>query len=69
MKVLRWIWAYLKDWKNLLTHTITGVLILLAAFYLPVKPVYRIIILILVVGFNVVRMKMAKKKNKSKLLD
>ena len=62
MKVLRWLWTYLKDWKNLLAHTILGILILVVAFYLPVKPIYRIIVLILVVAFNIIRMKMAKKK-------
>lgn len=62
MKILNWILIYLKDWKNLLTHTIIGVLILLVAFYLPVKPIYRIIALVLVVAFNVFRMRRAKAK-------
>jgi hypothetical protein len=62
MKVLRWIWSYLKDWKNILSHSIIGISILLIALFLPVKPIYRIIILILVVVFNVTRMKLAKRK-------
>lgn len=62
MKALKWIWNYLKDWKNLLAHTIVGVSILLVAFYLPVKPVYRIGFLVLVVGFNIIRMRISKKK-------
>jgi hypothetical protein len=62
MKVLRWLWTYLKDWKNILSHSIIGISILLIAFYLPVKPIYRIGILILVVAFNVTRMKLAKKR-------
>jgi len=65
MKILRYIWIYLKDWKNWLSHTIIGILILLVAFYLPVKPVYRIIILFVVITFNVLRMRWAKKKNKN----
>lgn len=64
MKVLRWIWIYLKDWKNLLAHSIIGVSILLIALYLPVKPVYRIGILVLVIMFNTARMKIAKRKTK-----
>jgi hypothetical protein len=62
MKVLRWLWTYLKDWKNILSHSIIGVSILLIALYLPVKPIYRIGILILVVAFNVTRMKLAKRR-------
>ena len=52
---------YLKDWKNLLTHGIIGVLILLAAFFIPVAPIYRILILILVIIFNLIRMNHSKK--------
>lgn len=64
MKILNLIWLYLKDWKNLLAHSIIGFTILLVALYLPVKPVYRILILILVVAFNILRMKLSKKKSK-----
>jgi Flp pilus assembly protein TadB len=66
MKILKFIWAYLKDWKNWLVHSIIGVLILSIAFFLPVKPLYRIIILIIVVTLNVFRMKWEKsRKNKA----
>jgi len=65
MKILKFIWTYLKDWKNWLTHSIIGVLILLVAFYLPVEPIYRVIILAVVVSFNILRMSLEKaKKNK-----
>ena len=66
MKILKFIWAYLKDWRNWLSHTIIGVSILLVAFYLPVKPIYRIIILAVVVSFNIIRMRLAKAKKKKK---
>lgn len=62
MKFLRYIWNYLKDWRNWVTHTLTGLLILLVAFYLPVKPLYRISFLVLVISFNVLRMRWAKHK-------
>jgi uncharacterized membrane protein HdeD (DUF308 family) len=62
MEILKYIWTYLKDWKNWLTHSIIGVLILLVAFYLPVKPIYRVIILALVVSFNILRMRLEKAK-------
>lgn len=63
MKIFSLIWIYLKDWKNLLAHTIIGVLILLVAIYLPIKPIYRIIILVIVVAFNIVRMRLSKQNN------
>ena len=66
MKVLKFIWLYLKDWKNLLAHTLIGLLILMVAFYLPVKPVYRVVVLVVVVAFNFVRMRISKNKQKSK---
>ncbi len=66
MKILNFIWLYLKDWKNLLTHAIIGVTILLVAIYLPVEPVYRILILFLVVAFNIIRMRLSKNKSKFK---
>ena len=71
MKILKFIWTYLKDWKNWLTHSIIGVLILLVAFYLPVEPIYRVIILAVVVSFNILRMSLekAKKNRESKDTD
>lgn len=63
MKILSLIWIYLKDWKNLLAHTIIGVLILLVAIYLPIKPIYRIIILVIVVAFNILRMRLSKQND------
>lgn len=65
MKILRFIWEYLKDWKNWVTHSIIGVLILLVAFKLPVALIYRIIILIVVIIFNVLRMRYSKAKKNS----
>jgi len=62
MKIFRWIWIYLKDWKNLLSHTILGILIVLFAFYMPIKPVFRLIFLFMVVGFNINRMRLEKKR-------
>jgi uncharacterized membrane protein len=66
MKVFRWLWLYLKDWKNLLAHTIIGVVILLIALYLPVNIEYRIGTLLLVVAFNIIRMRILKKKSEAK---
>ena len=60
-KFLNGLWEYLKDWKNLLAHTLIGVGILLVAFVIPVKPLYRVLLLIVVVGFNLIRMNHSKK--------
>lgn len=61
MEILNAIWTYLKDWKNLLSHALIGVGILLAAFFIPVQPVYRIVILVAVVVFNLIRMNHSKR--------
>jgi len=66
MKIINAIWSYLKDWKNLLVHALIGVAILLAAFVIPVKPIYRIIILLAVIGFNIIRMNHTKRFMTSK---
>lgn len=50
-----------KDWKNLLTHSLIGIGILLVAFYIPVKPFYRILFLVAVVAFNLIRMNHTKR--------
>jgi sterol desaturase/sphingolipid hydroxylase (fatty acid hydroxylase superfamily) len=64
MKILEAIWGYLKDWKNLLAHALIGVAILLAAFVIPVRPIYRLLILALVVFFNIMRMRHTKRNQK-----
>ena len=38
-KTLNAIWTYIKDWKNLLAHTLVGLLILAIGLALPIKPV------------------------------
>lgn len=61
-KVLNAVWNYLKDWKNLLSHAIVGVLILAIGLALPILPIYRLGILVLIVGLNVLRMRLTEKK-------
>ncbi len=60
MKILRAVVLYLKDWRNWLTHSLIGIGILLIAFYMPVKPLYRISLIVVVVTFNTIRMKLNK---------
>ncbi len=61
-KIARGFWMYIKDWKNLLTHGLIGVAILCVALFLPIRPVYRISILVLVIAANLVRMRLEKRK-------
>lgn len=61
-KSSEFIWTYLKDWKNILAHTAMGVLILVIGLYLPVKPVYRIILLVVIIALNTYRMKRSESK-------
>ncbi len=58
-RIIKGLKAYLTDWKNLLTHSIVGVAILLIAFFAPVSPYIRIAFVGVVVTFNVIRMKYA----------
>ncbi len=48
---------YLTDWKNLLTHTLIGVILLFIALFAPVSPYLRITFVMAVVVFNLLRMK------------
>ena len=60
-KTFNTIWKYLKDWKNLLAHTIVGLLILAIEPVLPIAPIYRIILLLIVIVLNTVRMRLSEK--------
>ncbi|MDO5850779.1 MAG: hypothetical protein Q4P14_06135 [Methanobacteriaceae archaeon] len=62
MKIFNALKIYLTDWKNLLAHTLVGVVLLAIALFAPVHWIYRVIFLILVVVFNVIRMRYSKNK-------
>ncbi len=49
--------AYFSDWKNWLTHSIVGILILAIALFAPVDTYIRLIFVGAVITFNVLRMK------------
>lgn len=66
MKILKAVWNYLRDWKNLLTHGLIGIAILLVAMIIPVAPIFRLLILAVAVGFNLIRMDHTKKFLNSK---
>jgi hypothetical protein len=56
-RIMNGIKAYLTDWKNLLIHSIVGVIILVIALFAPVSPYLRLAFVLVVVGFNVMRMR------------
>lgn len=56
---------YVKDWKNLLVHSIIGVGLLLIALFLPVNVHIRVGILLCVVLFNIIRMRLDKSNTKN----
>jgi hypothetical protein len=62
IKLTDFLWRYLKDWKNLLAHALVGVLILVVGLYLPVKPAYRILLMIAIIVLNTYRMKRSESK-------
>jgi hypothetical protein len=56
-RVIQGLKTYLTDWRNLLTHTLVGVAILLIALFAPVSPYIRLAFVAVVIAFNVIRMK------------
>lgn len=60
MKIIEGLKIYLTDWKNLLTQGIVGVILLYCLLFAPVAWYWRVILLIIVIAFNLVRMKYSK---------
>jgi small-conductance mechanosensitive channel len=61
MKILlRKIWAYLKDWKNLLGHTLVGLGIIFVSAVLPIAWWARVLVLIGLIIFNMYRERLFK---------
>lgn len=62
MKIADVLKMYLTDWKNLLTHGIVGVILLYCLLFAPIAWYWRVLILIFVIAFKVVRMRYSKNK-------
>ena len=62
MRIFDALKTYLTDWKNLLTHGIVGVILLYCLLFAPIAWYWRIILFIIVIVFNILRMKYTKKK-------
>ncbi|OHD56680.1 MAG: hypothetical protein A2Y33_13190 [Spirochaetes bacterium GWF1_51_8] len=57
---------YLKDWKNIVMHSLIGLAILGITVFLPIPLHARIFFLVAVVAFNILRMRMEKKAKMKK---
>lgn len=53
---------YLTDWRNLLGHSLLGILFLVIAIWAPINIWIKIIIIVILVTFNIFRMR--KRSNK-----
>ena len=49
--------AYLTDWKNLLGHALLGVVFVVIAVWAPIPLWLKLIVIALLIGFNVFRMR------------
>ena len=64
-KVLESIMNYLKDWRNLLSHAIVGVLLVVIGLALPIPAIYRVLVLFVIIGLNILRMRWNNKKGET----
>lgn len=64
-KIIAGLISYLKDWRNLLAHGLVGLAILLLALFLPVRLLWRIIVLVVVVAGNITRMSIGKRRERT----
>jgi hypothetical protein len=60
-KIINCIKNYFLDWRNWLTHSLVGILLLAIAIFAPVSIYLKILFIICVVAFNVFRMKYLNK--------
>jgi hypothetical protein len=65
-KVALAVWAYLKDWKNLLAHALVGVALVVVPLALPLPTWGRILAFIGIVLLNTLRMSLSKKGKAAK---
>jgi Flp pilus assembly protein TadB len=54
--------AYLTDWRNLLAHSLLGVVLLVVAIWAPINPWIKIAVILCLVAFNIWRMRRKKQR-------
>jgi hypothetical protein len=64
-KILAVVANYIKDWKNLLAHTVGGFSLLAVTLFLPVAWYYRIFVFVTIVSLNTLRIRHAKMKREA----
>jgi hypothetical protein len=65
-KIFLALLSYLKDWKNILSHSLVGIGLVAIAAFSPVSWYHRIAILIGVIGLNTMRMMISKRLKEQK---
>jgi len=61
-KIAKAVWTYLKDWKNLLSHALVGVALIVVPLAQPLPAWGRILAFVAIVLANTLRMRLAKKR-------
>jgi hypothetical protein len=61
-KIAKSLKCYLTDWRNLLTHSIVGIVLAVLAVWAPIPLHGKISMISIIVLFNLVRMKRNKPK-------
>jgi uncharacterized membrane protein len=61
-KIASAVWAYLKDWRNLLSHAVVGVALIVIPLALPLPAWGRIVAFVVLVALNSLRMVLSKRK-------
>ena len=64
-KVFGAIINYLSDWKNWLVHALVGVILLVMVIWVPIFWWIKLIIILCVISFNVLRIRLDKKNKKN----
>lgn len=64
---LRGLVAYLSDWKNLLSHSLVGLALVVLPLALPLPLLGRLGVFVAIIGLNLLRMSLARKRKEARL--
>ena len=65
-RLLRGLAAYLSDWKNLLSHALVGVALVVLPLVLPLPLIGRLGVFVAIICLNLVRMSLDKRRRLAK---
>lgn len=63
--IFKAIGSYLGNWKNLLTHAVIGLALLLFALKAPLPALWRMVVLLAVIVLNILRSRHERKKKEN----